>query len=132
MLFRSSSLKAAPLVTIPVVVHVVYSTDDQKISAKQVASQIRVLNRDFGAKNPDRAKAPTVWKGLVSDARVRFRLAKKAPDGSKTPGIAYTHTRRASFTDDDAVKFTSQGGIDIWNPKKYLNIWVCKIGRAHV
>ena len=123
----ASSLKAAPLVTIPVVVHVVFKTDEQKISPKQVASQIRVLNRDFGAKNPDRAKAPAVWKGLVTDARVRFRLAKKAPDGSKTPGIAYTHTRRASFTDDDAVKFTAQGGIDIWNPKMYLNIWVCNL-----
>lgn len=121
----ANNLRAAPRVTIPVVVHVVFKTDEQKISPKQVASQITVLNRDFGAKNPDRAKAPAVWKGLVTDARIQFTLAKKAPDGSKTSGITYTQTRRASFTDDDAVKFAAQGGIDIWNPKKYLNIWVC-------
>jgi len=123
----ADNLKATSLVTIPVVVHVVYKTAEQKISAKQVASQIRVLNRDFQAKNRDRVNAPAAWKGLVTDARIRFRLAKKAPDGSKTPGITYTQTGRTSFTDDDAMKFTAQGGIDIWNPKKYLNIWVCNL-----
>jgi len=120
-------LKAVPLVTIPVVVHVVYRTAAEKISARQVASQIQVLNGDFRAKNSDRVKVPEVWKGLVTDGRVQFKLAKKAPDGSPTSGITYTQTQRMSFADDDAVKFTTRGGINIWNPKKYLNIWVCNL-----
>src|SRR2546422_5278370 len=42
--------------TIKVVVNVVYNTADQNISTAQIKSQIAVLNRDFGAKNPDKSK----------------------------------------------------------------------------
>lgn len=28
---------------------------------------------------------------------------------------------------DDAVKFSSSGGDDAWDPSKYLNIWVCNL-----
>jgi len=38
---------------ITVVVHVVYATAAENISAAQVQSQIAVLNRDYRASNPD-------------------------------------------------------------------------------
>jgi len=41
----------ADVTTIPVVVHVVYQTDDQNISDQQIASQIDVLNRDYRMTN---------------------------------------------------------------------------------
>src|SRR4051794_19119724 len=85
------------LVTIPVVVHVVYKTDEENISDEQIKSQIDVLNLDFRAKNPDTEKAPDVWKGLVADANVQFELAKKDPKGKATDGITRTHTTRDSF-----------------------------------
>src|SRR4051812_21710947 len=46
---------AARLVTIPVVVHVVYRSDEENISDAQVNSQIKALNRDFRAKNADKS-----------------------------------------------------------------------------
>ena len=68
------SLDKLKVVTVGVVVNVVYQTSAQNISEAQVRSQIDVLNRDFGAKNPDKAKVPTPWKGLVTDSRIRFKL----------------------------------------------------------
>jgi hypothetical protein len=121
------NLKALKLVTIPVVVHVLYNTAAQNISVAQIKSQIKVLNSDYRATNSDKTKTPDVWKGLITDARIQFKLATKDPKGKPTTGITRTKTSRAAFGDDDAVKFSAQGGIDAWNTKKYLNIWVCNL-----
>ena len=48
-------------VTIPVVVHVVYNTAAENISASQVKSQIAALNKDYAATNPDKSNTPAVW-----------------------------------------------------------------------
>jgi hypothetical protein len=118
--------RATPFL-IKVVVHVIHNTAAEKISQAQVESQIVVLNRDFRAKNTDKSKVPTVWKGLVADAMIEFELAKKAPDGSATTGITYTQTAEASFGADDSVKSAATGGADPWDPARYLNIWVCTL-----
>lgn len=115
------------ITTIPVVVHVVYTEPEEKISRSQVKSQIPVLNRDYRAKNPDRSKVPACWKGLVSDAQLEFALAKTDPKGKKTSGITYTKTDRPTFPVDDSVKSSETGGIDPWPTDEYLNIWVCHL-----
>jgi hypothetical protein len=115
------------LCTIPVVVHVVYKTPAENISVTQIRSQIRALNRDFSATNPDRTLVPPCWQGLVTDARVRFVLATKDPRGLATNGITRTKTTKASFGDDDTVKSPATGGVRPWQTKKYLNIWVCTL-----
>jgi hypothetical protein len=88
------SPKKAAASTVKVVVNVVYKTDEQNISDAQIKSQIAVLNRDFSAKNPDKSKVPAVWKGLVTDSKIRFKLFK----------VTRTKTSVASFQADDAVK----------------------------
>jgi hypothetical protein len=114
---------------IHVVVHVVYNSHREKISETQVVSQISVLNRDYRAKNPDRNNTPAVWKGLVADPFIEFHLADTDPEGQETNGITFTQTERTSFLDDDSVKSANTGGIAPWDPSKYLNIWVCALGR---
>ncbi|HDR3652465.1 TPA: zinc metalloprotease [Bacillus anthracis] len=115
-----------PVVKIPVVVHIVWNTEEQNISDEQVHSQIDVLNRDFRATNPDIANVPSAFKDSVSDARVEFFLATKDPDGNQTNGITRTHTNEQSFlADDNSVKSQSTGGVDAWPADKYLNLWVC-------
>jgi len=113
--FKVSALKLA---TIKVIVNVVYKTKAQNISSAQIASQIALLNRDFRATNSDKSKVPPPWKGLVTDSRVRFELAK----------VTRTQTKRSSFGSDDGVKRASSGGIAPANPRKYLNVWVCALG----
>jgi hypothetical protein len=112
------SLAKLATVTIGVVVNVVYQTDDQNVSNAQIKSQIAVLNKDFSAKNPDKANVPAAWKGLVTDSRIRFRLHK----------VTRTKTPTSSFSFDDSVKRASSGGIAPFQPQKFLNLWVCALG----
>jgi Pregnancy-associated plasma protein-A len=105
------------LVTIRTVVNVVYKTDAQNVSDAQIRSQIAALNKDFRATNPDRARTPLPWKGLVSDGRMEFKLVK----------VTRTKTARSGFTHDDGVKKASTGGIAPFNPKTHLNLWVCPL-----
>ena len=39
-------------------------------------------------------------------------------------------SNKKSWGTNDAMKFSSQGGIDATDPSTYLNIWVCEIGRG--
>jgi hypothetical protein len=118
---------ARQLITIPVVVHVVYKTDGENVSAAQIKSQIDVLNKDFRAKNADASKAPSVWSGLVADANLQFALATKDPKGKPTDGITRTKTTRSSFGTDDSVKTKAGGGHPAWPASRYLNLWVCTL-----
>jgi hypothetical protein len=124
----SLALARVGITTIPVVVHVVYRTAAENISVSQIRSQIRVLNQDFRATNPDRTSVPSVWAGLVSDSRIQFALATRDPRGKPTTGITRTRTTQLSFGADDTVKFAASGGVNAWPTKKYLNIWVCTLG----
>ena len=108
----------AKLVTIKTVVHVVHNTDEQNISLAQIKSQFKVLNADFRAKNADRNQTPDVWKGLVSDSKIQFKLVN----------VTRTQTAKSSFTHDDGVKRPSTGGIAPVDPNTHLNIWVCPLG----
>jgi hypothetical protein len=118
---------AAKLITIPVVVHVVHREKQENISDAQVKSQIRVLNKDYRAKNGDKTKVPAVWKSLVTDAKIEFQLATKDPAGNPTTGITRTATTVASFKPDDTVKAKKTGGVDPWPTDRYLNLWVCRL-----
>jgi hypothetical protein len=114
-------LGAAPprwkVVTIPTVVHVVHRSAAENIPDAQVESQLAVLNRDFRKKNPDRARVPAMWAGLVADVGVQFKLAR----------ITRTRTTRSGFGTDDSVKSSATGGADAWPSDEYLNVWVCAL-----
>jgi hypothetical protein len=127
---RSVAVARVQPYKITVVVHVVHNpaSPAEKISEAQVKSQIAVLNRDYRATNPDKSKAPTIFSGLVADPMIEFALATKDPAGRTTTGITYTETTEEAFSDrGNPVKFKSKGGINAWNTKKYLNIWVCTL-----
>jgi hypothetical protein len=120
------------LITIPVVVHVVYKTEEQNVSKAQINSQLAVLNRDFRATNTDKSNVPSVWTGLVADARIEFVLATTNPNGNPTDGVTRTHTNRSSFGTDDSVKRASTGGVSAWPRNTYLNIWVCNLAGGYL
>jgi hypothetical protein len=117
-------------ITIPVVVHVVYKTTGQKLSATRVQSQIDVLNEDYARLNADRVNTPAGFQSIAADTKIRFCLAKRDPYGNATTGITYDSTTVTTFSTDNKVKFHSQGGADIWDRNQYLNIWVCNLGNS--
>ncbi len=115
-------------ITIPVVVHVVYKRAQENISKTQVNSQIVALNKDFRGTNADASAVPAVWQGLVADAKIEFKLAKRDPDGKVTDGITRTQTTRDAFPSfKNPVKKRSQGGAPAWPADRYLNLWVCNL-----
>jgi hypothetical protein len=121
---RDNNASVRAVVTIPVVVHVIYNSSTQNISDAQIQSQITVLNQDFRRTNADRT---TKWP-QAADSEIQFCMANVDPNGAVTTGITRTQTTVSSFSTNDAMKFTAQGGKDAWNTSKYLNIWVCNIG----
>ena len=119
---------ARKLITIPTVVHVVYKKPAENIGQSQIQSQMTALNQDFRSTNPDTTKVPDAWTGLVADAKIKFQLATKDPDGKRTDGIVRVQTDRTSFGPGDGVKRASQGGSTAWPTDAYLNLWVCTLG----
>ncbi len=118
------------IITIPVVVHVLYSTTAQNISDAQVQSQIAVLNEDYRKLNADAGKTPAIYAGLAADVSVQFVLATRTPTGGATTGIIHKLTKTASWSTNDAVKNSKRGGDNAWNSSQYLNLWACNLGQG--
>ncbi|MDQ3192684.1 MAG: M43 family zinc metalloprotease [Bacteroidota bacterium] len=116
------------VVTIPVVFHVVYRTNAENIPDYRLIDQLNVLTEDFRRLNADQTNTPAGFQGISADTEVEFCLAQRDPSGNATTGITRTLTSVTSFNTNDAVKYNSQGGKDIWDRNKYLNIWVCNLG----
>lgn len=114
-------------ITIPVVVHILYRDEALNISNAQVHSQIEVLNREFRFEHPDRGKIPEVWKDLGQDAKIRFQLADRDPEGNFTNGITRTLTDVENIGSEDVYHLPHRGGVAPWNRAFYMNIWVCEL-----
>jgi hypothetical protein len=119
--------RAGNVLTIPVVVHVVYRNANQNISQAQIQSQIDVLNEDYRKLNADVGNVPAAWQGITADCEIQFCLAVRDPQGAPTTGITRTSTQTNSFSLNDAVKYTAQGGQNAWPASSYLNIWSCNL-----
>ncbi|HMQ90664.1 MAG TPA: hypothetical protein PKB07_23850, partial [Flavilitoribacter sp.] len=72
VLSRQASRAVTGVVTIPVVVHVVYNTTAENVSAAQIQSQIDVLNADFRRLNADASNTPSMFLGVASDPQIQF------------------------------------------------------------
>ncbi len=112
------------IISIPVVVHVIYSNSNENISDAQIQSQIDVLNEDFRRTNSD---ANNTWS-QAADTQIEFCLASVDPSGNATNGITRKSSSTSSWGTNDAMKKSSQGGVNPWDASQYLNMWVCNIG----
>ncbi|HSI89526.1 MAG TPA: M43 family zinc metalloprotease, partial [Adhaeribacter sp.] len=121
---NTANQRSAAVVSIPVVVHVLYNTATHNISECQIQSQLDVLNEDFRKLNADNVNTPAIYAGLTADSEIQFVLARRDPDGNATTGITRTATTRTTFSTNDDIKFTSLGGHDAWDTRKYLNFWI--------
>ncbi len=104
-----STSKTSAIITIPVVVHVLYSASAQNITDAQVQSQIDVLNEDFHKLNADVSLVPSVFSSVVADCQIQFCLAKRDANGNATTGIIHKSTTVSSFS---SINF-AMGGSDL-------------------
>jgi hypothetical protein len=81
--------------------------------------------------NADAENTPAAFRSKAADTRIRFCLARVDPNGRATSGIIRKSTSLDYFSTDESIKFSSGGGADAWDSKRYLNIWVCNMfGRS--
>lgn len=104
-------------ISIPVIVNILEDYNGQ-VSQAQIDSQIDVLNEDYNNQNPNTSNVPSEFASLVADCDISFTLA----------GVNRKISSRAEWGTADAMKLSSQGGIDVTDPANYLNVWVCNIG----
>ncbi len=113
---------------IPIVFHVLYNTTAQNISDAQVQYNLNQLNQDWSRTNTDASNTPSAWQSIAANMNVTFCLATQDPSGAPTTGIIHKSTTVTSFSSNDYVKSSAQGGDDPWDNTKYLNIWICNLG----
>jgi hypothetical protein len=117
-------------ITIPVVVHILYQNATENISDARAIEQVTVLNEDFQKNNADTTIIPSIFKSRAAGTNITFCLAQRDPNGNPTNGIIHKATTVSTFSTDDKVKSSAQGGDDAWNVSKYVNIWVCDLGTS--
>ena len=131
--------KNQPIITIPVVVHIVHRTQDNigantNISNVQIEDQLRILNEDFSKTNPEFPNPPrNTFINYAGNPEIKFCLASIDPNGNLTTGVTRTSTSKTSWDADyesNDMKQASLGGIDNWDPLRYLNIWVCNLSNS--
>ncbi len=143
ILQRTAAQKTTAVKEIPIVFHIVL--DQNQINQlggtngiiERVQSQLEVLNKDFNAANADSLTIPAAFKSLYGNAGIKFSLAHKAPDGNYSPGYEIITTTKSGFDIQNGTtgtgyycsdaKFTSSGGADAWDTKKYINVWILNI-----
>ncbi|CCG53285.1 Probable M43 cytophagalysin family metalloprotease precursor [Flavobacterium indicum GPTSA100-9 = DSM 17447] len=103
---------------IPVVVNVLYRTTAENISQAQIQSQIDVLNKDFNAQNSDYNTANNPYSSVRANVGIRFVL----------DAVYRKSTTKTSWGTNDAMKKSTQGGLNPTSPTTKLNLWVCTIG----
>jgi hypothetical protein len=123
---------------IPVVVHVLYHTDQENIELSQIESQIAALNRDYRLRNTDQSEIPAPFRVFATDTLIEFGLAVRDPQDNPTDGITRTRTSKVEFPYnpadrqatkklDDMIKFEGFGK-SAWPRDSYLNLWTCSLG----
>jgi hypothetical protein len=122
---------------IPVVVHVLYADESQNVSDDVVASQLKVLNDDFNARNADLSTVPAPFRSSIGDAAITFSLAQRDPTGAASTGITRTRiparfARGFELGGPLELYSASRGGADPWPTDRYLNLWVAPLARSIV
>ena len=135
--------------TIQVVVHVVYLNDNkyENIPTDIIQTQIDALNRDFNLLNADSINLRPFFIPFRGNAKIKFELAKKAPNGAASTGITRTQGKLGNLAGWDPIStliwtalgveplkedfflFTGSTGKSPWPSNKYLNLYVCDLNK---
>ncbi|WP_428225150.1 zinc metalloprotease [Flavobacterium sp.] len=116
---QNGRLLADGTIEIPVVFNVLYRTTSENTSLTQLQSQIDVLNKDFSATNSDYNTSNNPYASVRSgNVGIKFVLDQ----------VIRKSTTKTSWGTADAMKKSTQGGINPTSPTTKLNIWVCTIG----
>ena len=128
---RSTDPGDGNVITIPVVVHVIYSGQAvgtaPNITDAQVLSQITVLNNDFRKL----AGTPGANSSAVgADTMIQFALAKQDPNGNPTNGINHINMCKWNWSPTEVNAIVKPATI--WDPTQYLNVWTVSFNTSTI
>lgn len=129
---------------IPVIVHIIHNNEavntpiatiGNNLNAAQIIDQIAILNKDYNGTNADTATIQAVFKAKLGKMKMSFCLAVVNPTGGVLAEAGIDRINRVakgwnngpynpSYV-DATIKPNS-----IWDPTRYLNIWVCELGSS--
>lgn len=113
--------RAASIVVVPVVFHVLYANTIQNISTARIMEQLDVLNDDYARMNADTTNTSNIFIPVAANTGIQFCLAQRDPNGAATTGIIRTSTNVSCFGNGGTLPTS----VDpIWNRNKYLNIYI--------
>ena len=112
--------------------HVVYNpnTPAENVADAKVLAMHAQLNMDWSRTNTDAGNTPSYFATSAVDMQIQFCLATKDNSGNVTNGIVHKSTTVSSFSTNNAVKSSTNGGDDAWNVQKYFNVWICDLGSS--
>ena len=123
--------------TIPVIVHVVHNGEAYgtypNVDSNQVYSQIPVLNADYNGTGAGSSNCPINFSNLIANTGISFCLATKNPAGGTLMerGIDRINCQQQGWTSPATASLDVKNYFNsviipgsIWDPTKYLNIWI--------
>ncbi len=122
---------------IPTVVHVIHENSEsiglgKNISKDQILSQIKQINRDFRLANDDSTKVPDLFRELMVDTGIEFKLTPVDPEGNilEEAGVNRIGFDKDGWTDNQILNELIPNHI--WSPDRFLNIWVLGFSRNNL
>lgn len=115
--YNTTNKKATKYI-IPVVVHVFHDNGSENISDAVIINTINKMNQYYSGTTNNIGLVRNIFKPLIANCEIEFRLAKKDPNGNCTNGIVRVHTTQ-TYRGNDFIK-----KLSTWDTKSYLNIWL--------
>ena len=122
---------------LPVVFHILFSNEEDRIDQQLIHRQLKLLNDDFAGRAVDgflNNHADEDRRGIKSkyllpvDTRIQFCLADDDGESTLDDAIDYQHTFIEVWENRQLMK--TEFGSPIKSPEKYINIWLCNLPKG--
>ena len=104
--------------TIPVVIHVLYRTQEENVKKADIDKMIASLQNDFIGANADLANVPAEFQNLIGNPNIKFEYAQR--DGGDDIRRVVTNRRVFKYRRRDAFKESPP-----MDTRRYLNVYIC-------
>ena len=110
-----------------VVFHILKSRKSPTVSRDDILEQLAILNQDFSRRTVIQHKADTLERFAMRTRKmdISFCFPRRAPNGKRVRnGIFRYPVDTLVWSVGNTMKHRSTGGVNPWNPKAYINVWV--------
>ena len=116
--------------SIQIIFHVLYEDYNTRILPTEIENQIDLINQAFMNANyyPGnlRYNELRAYDNLSTNPDIMFCLADET-QLNRINAINYKQSVNQEWELDDAMKFLTNSGFDVYEPNNYLNVWICPL-----